>query len=122
MTLPFPCDNVMKVPREFPFRPDVPRSCDQKEDSQIFPSQKRAISQACFAIKHRQQKKNRRRINNAEQTFAEASEGRANPEAGEPSPSVPPSLITAQTAEDRARHERADERFRHDNAREQKCT
>src|SRR4029077_5255119 len=33
-----------------------------------------------------------------------------------------PALITGQSAEDRGGHERADKGFRHDNAREQKCT
>src|ERR1051326_646124 len=122
MTFPFPYNEVMKVPRELPSRPDVPRGGDHHKDHQIFPSQKPAKSKACFAIKDREKNKNRRRVDKAEYTFAQAGECRADPEPGEPSPSLTAALIAAQRTEDPASQERADERLRHDNAGKQECT
>src|SRR5205814_4153515 len=73
------------------------------------------------AKKPRQRKKNRPRTREPEKTFAKASEGRANPEASKPPPPMTTALIAAQSAENRARDKRADERFGHDDAGEQKC-
>src|SRR5439155_7602440 len=99
MTPPFGTDLIPKITREMPFRPNMPGSNNQKKDCHIFPPQKRAIPKPCFAIENRQYYKNRRRIKDAEQTFAQACEGRANPKAGEPGAPMPPALVTAHSTE-----------------------
>ena len=66
---PFGPDQIMKVMREMPLRPDVPRRHDQKKNHCIFPPQQRAKSYPRFAIKNREQNKNHSGVNDAEQAF-----------------------------------------------------
>jgi hypothetical protein len=71
---PFRPDQVTKVSGKMPLRPNVPRRDDQTEDQQVLPAQECAKAEAGFSIEDREQKKNRRRINDAEKTFGQASE------------------------------------------------
>src|SRR4029434_10967020 len=84
MTQPLRADLIRKIPGEMPLHPNVPWRDDQNEDRKIFTSQQAAKSHTRFAVKDREDKKNRRRISDAEQTFGQAGESRANPKAGEP--------------------------------------
>src|SRR5437763_9625103 len=99
----------------------MPGRDDQKENGHVLPAQQRPVPQPRLVIKHRQQKNNRRRINHAEQTFGQACKGRANPKSSEPNPAMSASLITAYCTENRPCDERADDRFGHDDAPEEKC-
>src|SRR4029077_1980038 len=121
MPPPFGADHILEITGEMPFRPQMPGSNNQKKHGHVLPPQKPTIPEPCFAIEHRQQYKNRRRIKEAEQTLGQTRESGANPKPGEQVTPMAPALITAQCAEDRASDERADERFGHDDAREQKC-
>src|SRR5215211_6975384 len=107
--------------REMPLGPDVPGRQDQKKHQRIFPAQKRAKPNPRFAIKNREQNKNRGGVNDSEQPFRQARQRSENPDAGEPHAAMAPPLIAAYSAEHRASYECGDERFGHDNAREKKC-
>ena len=50
MTQPFRADQVTKVIRKMPLRPDVPRRDDQTKDQQVLPAQERAKAHACLSI------------------------------------------------------------------------
>src|SRR5262249_23002855 len=91
---PFRPDQEAKIMREMPLRPDVPGRYDQKKNRRIFPSQQRAKAYPGFAIKNREQNKNRSGITNAEPPFGEASQRGKNPNTGEPHAATPPPLIT----------------------------
>src|SRR6188472_174751 len=92
MPQPLRADLITKIPGEMPLYPNVPWRDDQSEDRKIFPSQQSAKSHSRFAIEDCEDKKNRGRINNAQQAFGQAGESRANPNACEPNAAATPAL------------------------------
>src|ERR1700731_4519187 len=78
-------------------------------------------TKARFTEKNCQENKKRREIEQNRRPFAQARQGRAQPDSGEPGPAEAAPLITANRAKDRARDERGKDRVRRDHAAGKKC-
>ncbi len=117
---PFPPRYLTEKSGMLPFHPEMPGRGDEKKNENSIPAQQFTETNAGLSEKAGEQAEHRRGIKQAVQAFRHAGEGRANPEADEPGTPARATFVAANRAIDRARDEGAEDRFRHNDAPEQK--